>query len=482
MTVIIVVFTLLLPVVSLAGIIKLEPLVTDLENPVAITAVGDGSNRLFINLQEGQIVIYDGTQLLPIPFLDIRSLVSCCSERGLLGLAFHPDYINNGFFYINYTNTNGNTVVARYTVSDDPNVADPSSAIILLTVLQLFTNHNGGQLQFGPDGYLYIGMGDGGGGGDPQNNAQNLGTLLIDVDSGLPFTIPPDNPFVGNPGARDEIWALGLRNPWRFSFDRLTGDLFIADVGQNDWEELNVQSASSTGGENYGWRLMEGNHCFNPPTNCNDGTLTMPVLEYNHSLGCSITGGFRYRGTEIQQLHGTYLYGDYCSGRIWGAKNDDSTVWSTEELLNTNLSISAFGEDESGEIYLAHYSSVKGAVYRISVVNPVPDIDVNGSDGSVTITPTDTLSVTIALDPGSHVGENADWWLIILYQPPSGSWEYLTHSTFQSPLFDLPPTEILNTTELPSGYSFAFFWGVDMLPDGLINDPLYIDLVIVNVQ
>ncbi len=373
--------------------IGVEPLVSGLARPVAISHAGDGSNRLFITLQGGQIVIFDGTELLPEPFLDITTLVSCCGERGLLSVAFHPIYASNGFFYINYTDNSGNTVIARYTVSADPNVADPDSAAVLLTISQPFGNHNGGQLQFGPDGYLYIGMGDGGSAGDPQNNAQNLNTLLgkmlrIDVDSGFPYAIPPDNPFVGVIDALDEIWALGLRNPWRFSFDRLTGDLFIGDVGQNSWEEVDFQPATSSGGENYGWRLMEGNHCFNPPVDCDDGTLALPILEYDHSLGCSITGGYLYRGTQSPQFQGTYLYADYCSGRIWGAKADASGGWITNELLDTDFLITTFGEDEAGEIYFAHYAPANGAIYRIVTL---PVVSISLSPDTVTVPRGETL-------------------------------------------------------------------------------------------
>jgi glucose/arabinose dehydrogenase len=260
-----------------------ESVASGLASPVGIYHAGDGSRRLFILQQAGQILIHDGAQVRPTPFLDIATLVSCCGERGLLGLAFHPDFASNGLFYVNYTNTAGDTVIARYRVSDDPNAADPGSAQILLTIVQPFANHNGGQLAFGPDRFLYIGMGDGGSGGDPDNRAQNLGDLLgkllrLDVDGGVPYAIPASNPFRNTPGARPEIWAWGLRNPWRFSFDRLTGDLFIADVGQATREEVDFQPASSHGGENYGWRLMEGTLCFNPASGCNDGSLTLPIL------------------------------------------------------------------------------------------------------------------------------------------------------------------------------------------------------------
>ncbi len=350
--------------------IKAEPVITGLSSPVDITHAGDGSGRLFIVLQGGRIVIFDGVQILSPPFLDITSLVSSGGERGLLGAAFHPNYVGNGFFYVSYTDTAGASVIARYSVSLDPNRADPTSGVIILTIPQPFSNHNGGQLHFGPDGYLYIGVGDGGSGGDPQNNGQDLGTLLgkilrIDVDSGLPFTVPPDNPFVGIVGARDEIWSFGLRNPWRFSFDRLTGDMFIGDVGQNSWEEVNFQPSTSTGGENYGWRLMEGNSCFNPATNCNNGTLTLPILVYDHGVGCSVTGGYRYRGSKNPNLNGLYLYGDFCTGLIWGAQEDGLGGWNTTVLLDTNFSISTFGEDESGEIYFAHLSATNGAIYQV---------------------------------------------------------------------------------------------------------------------
>jgi glucose/arabinose dehydrogenase len=359
--------------------ITLEPVVTGLTGPVGITSAGDGSGRLFITLQAGQILVYDGVQLLPTPFLDISSLVSCCGEQGLLGLAFHPNYARNRFFYVNYTNAAGDTVIARYRASAASNVAKPQSARILLTIPQPFSNHNGGQLQFGPDGYLYIGTGDGGSGGDPQNNGQNLGTLLgkilrIDVNGVNrrgSYAIPADNPFVNTPKARGEIWDFGLRNPWRFSFDRLTGAMFIGDVGQGNWEEIDFQSRRGKGGKNYGWRLMEGKHCFNPATGCNPGSLAQPILEYDHSLGCAVTGGYRYRGTRLPQLFGSYLFGDLCSGLIWKATRTSGHQWVSTILFDSPYTISTFGEDESGELYVAHYAqNAAGAVYRFVGVQP----------------------------------------------------------------------------------------------------------------
>lgn len=356
--------------------IRLEAVISGLANPVAITHAGDGSGRLFITEQGGRILIYDGSGVLPAPFLDVSAMLSTGGERGLLSVAFHPNYAINGHFYVNYTNTGGHTVIARYTVSNDPNLADPASALTVLTIIQPYSNHNGGQLQFGPDGYLYIGMGDGGDAGDPNNYAQNPDSLLgkmlrIAVDGDVPYSVPPDNPFVSDDQVRDEIWALGLRNPWRFSFDRSTGDLFIGDVGQYNWEEIDYQPVSSTGGENYGWRLMEGNNCFNPSSNCNDGSLTLPVLEYGHDLGCSVTGGYRYRGKGNPLLSGLYIYGDFCTGRIWGAKPGGNGNWSAEELLDTNLNISTFGEDQNGELYVAHRAATKGGtVYRIVQTAP----------------------------------------------------------------------------------------------------------------
>jgi glucose/arabinose dehydrogenase len=355
-------------------LISLQSVATGLPNPVSITNAGD--TRLFITLQDGRVVIYDGTRVLPEPFLDIRSLVASGGERGLLSVAFHPRYAQNGLFYVNYTNTAGNTVVARYSVlPQDPNRANTASAVTLLTIAQPFANHNGGQLQFGPDGYLYIGMGDGGSGGDPGNRAQNLGDLLgkllrLDVDSASPYAIPPSNPFRTTAGARPEIWAFGLRNPWRFSFDRVTGDLWIADVGQGTWEEIDFQPVTSIGAENYGWRRMEGSHCFNPTTNCNNGsTLVLPVIEYDHDAGCSVTGGYVYRGARFPRLKGMYLYGDYCSGTIWGATlKTDGTVTS-RELLRTVFYISTFGEDVTGEVYVADYNT--GTLYRIADFRPL---------------------------------------------------------------------------------------------------------------
>jgi hypothetical protein len=288
----------------------------------------------------------------------------------LLGLAFHPDYETNGYFFVNYTDAAGNTVIASYSVSGNPNVANAGSGSTILTVAQPFSNHNGGQLAFGPDGYLYVALGDGGSGGDPGNRAQNtndlLGKLLrLDVDAASPYAVPASNPFVGQAGARGEIWALGLRNPWRFSFDRRSGDLFTADVGQGTWEEINVQPAASAGGENYGWRLMEGAHCYNPATGCDPGGLTYPALEYPHTGGnCSVTGGYRYRGTAFPFLDGTYLFGDFCTGIIWGGRRGGNGPWRMQQLLDSPHQLATFGEDEQGELYLASFSAT-GTLYRI---------------------------------------------------------------------------------------------------------------------
>jgi glucose/arabinose dehydrogenase len=359
---------LLLAACAEAQDVLLQQMVGGLNQPVALTHAGD--NRLFITQQIGTVVIYDAAGLRATPFLDLRSIVLSGGERGLLSVAFHPHYSENGFLFVYYTNKNGDNSIARYKVSStDPNRADPASGTILLTIPHpSFANHNGGQLQFGPDGYLYIGTGDGGSGGDPSNHGQDLTQLLgkilrIDVDHGLPYTLPTSNPFHAFNSARNEIWAYGLRNPWRFSFDRETGDLWIGDVGQNAYEEVDFQPATSIGGENYGWRRMEGFHCFNPSSNCTDPTFTMPVLEYSHAGGaCSISGGYRYRGTQIPALRGAYLYGDYCTGDIWRAVPSGAT-WTSTRLFATTISISAFGEDSNGELYVLDVAG--GIVYRI---------------------------------------------------------------------------------------------------------------------
>jgi glucose/arabinose dehydrogenase len=353
--------------------IALETVTANLVDPVAVTHAKD--SRLFITLRGGRIVIWDGAQVLATPFLDIGTLVQSGGEQGLLSVAFHPQYATNGLFFVNYTNTGGDTVIARYRVSSDPNVADTSSGVILLTIPQPFSNHNGGQLQFGPDGLLYIGMGDGGSGGDPQLNGQRDDTLLgkmlrIDVNAASatpPFhAIPATNPTFA--GRRNEVWAKGLRNPWRFSFDRVTGDLYIGDVGQDAHEEIDFQPAASRGGENYGWNVMEGLSCFStaaatlgaPP--CNDPRLTLPIVDYGHDNGnCSVTGGYVYRGTRVSGLQGIYVYGDFCSGILWGARQENS-AWAVRTFTPRAANLTTFGEDAAGELYLA---TLDGTLFRV---------------------------------------------------------------------------------------------------------------------
>jgi len=349
--------------------ILLQPVTSGLAGPTDIQFPDDGSGRMFVVQQSGLIRIFPNGALRDQPFLDIRSKTAAGGERGLLGLAFPPNYAAKQRFYVNYTDLNGDTVISTFRVSSDPNVTDSSSETILLTQKQPFPNHNGGGLAFGPDGFLYAGLGDGGSGGDPLGNGQNLGTLLgkmlrVDVES-TPGTlrIPPSNPFVSRSGARGEIWAYGLRNPWRFSFDRQTGDLWIADVGQDSYEEIDRQPASSAGGENYGWNITEGLHCYQAQT-CATAGLTPPIFEYPHTLGCSITGGFVYRGTKSPRLRGDYVYGDYCSGRIW-ALSDNAGVWTSRVLLESGRSITVFGQDRSGEIYLGDAAGA-GSIWRIA--------------------------------------------------------------------------------------------------------------------
>jgi glucose/arabinose dehydrogenase len=344
--------------------IVLKPIASGFGSPLGLVSAGD--SRLFIVEQIGQIAIFDGTRVLPAPFLDVGSLISCCNERGLLGLAFDPHYATNGFFFIYYTNVSGNITLARYRVSSNPDVADATSAAIVLTINHTqFANHNGGELQFGPDGDLYLGPGDGGGGGDPLQTAPDktklLGKLLrIDVST-LPYRIPPSNPF-GN-----EVWAYGLRNPWRFTFDRLTGDLFIADVGQDAWEEVDFQPHTSIGGENYGWHCFEATHVYNDAgPECQNQTFTMPILEYSHAGGaCAITGGYRYHGAKYPNLHDIYFYGDYCTGTIFGATQRSDGTWTSRTLaaLPRTMALSSFGEDANGEIYVVDLS---GIVYQIT--------------------------------------------------------------------------------------------------------------------
>jgi glucose/arabinose dehydrogenase len=362
---------------SVSPQIALVPKFSGLSSPLGVTHAGDNTGKLYIVEQAGRIRLVDNGTLLPAPFLDISTRVIAGGEQGLLGLAFPPGYAIKRYFYVNYTTNipdaiTGNTVIARFRVTGpDPNIADSASEEILLTIAQPFSNHNGGQLAFGPDGFLYIGMGDGGSGGDPFNNAQNPSSLLgkmlrIDVESGVvPYASPPSNPFVQNPVFRSEIWALGLRNPWRFSFDRQTGDLYIADVGQNLFEEVDFQASGSAGGQNYGWSIMEGAHCFGDPA-CSSAGLILPVAEYGHGPECSITGGFVYRGQAFPRIQGVYLYADFCSGKFWGLQRDGS-VWLNTLLLTEPHSIASFGEDEAGNLYAADL--VAGIVYEIVAPN-----------------------------------------------------------------------------------------------------------------
>jgi glucose/arabinose dehydrogenase len=337
-----------------------------LENPIGLANAGDGSGRLFILEQAGRIRILHNGSLLPEPFLDVSDRISCCGERGLLGLAFHPRYAENGYFYVNYTDTNGNTVIARFQAANPQDGrADPSSEMAMLNIEQPYRNHNGGAVVFGPDGYLYLGLGDGGSAGDPLNAGQSTNTLLgkvlrIDVDAAQPYAAPPDNPFSSG-GGLAEIWAYGLRNPWRISFDRLTGDLYIADVGQNSLEEINFLPAGSPGGANFGWNFREGSQPYqgNPPAGL---AMLDPVADYNHTKGCSVTGGYVYRGANLPQWQGIYLYGDYCTGLVWGLLNTPQG-WRHAELYQTNFNITSFGEDEAGEVYLVDYG---GGIYRLS--------------------------------------------------------------------------------------------------------------------
>lgn len=348
--------------------IKMTPFATGLNKPVSITHAGD--SRLFVVEQQGYIRILDAEgNMNPQPFLDISSRVNYGGERGLLGLAFHPQYMANGYFYVNYTGTDNNTRISRFSVSgQDPDSGDPDSELVLLTVTQPFTNHNGGDVSFGPDGYLYIGLGDGGSAGDPGNRAQNpmeyLGKMLrIDVDQGLPYAIPESNPFYNVPGTLGEIWALGLRNPWRFSFDRLTGDLWIADVGQNAVEEINFQPAGSQGGENYGWRCYEGHQVYNS-NGCGPSSIyTFPVHTYPHGPECSVTGGYVFRGDVSSSYYGHYFFADYCSNRIW-TLHDEGGQWVKEDFGQfPGNNFSAFGENVSGQLFVAGLTS--GIIYRV---------------------------------------------------------------------------------------------------------------------
>ena len=403
----------------------------------ACSPPGD-TDRLFVVQRGGQIRIIENLQTAPTvrstPFLTVTGLTSG-GEQGLLGLAFHPDYATNGRFFVNYTASGGGaTRIVEYGVSTaDPNLANPSAVQTLLSIAQPFGNHNGGCIQFGPDGFLYIGTGDGGSGGDPGDRAQNrtnlLGKMLrLDVDVASPF-IPASNPFVGVSTTADEIWATGIRNPWRFSFDSLTGDMYMADVGQNAWEEVNFQPAASTGGENYGWRCMEGNNCFTTSSlcTCNSPALTDPFQVYSHSVGFSITGGYVYRGSAIPSLDGSYFYADFGTSRIWSLRYDGTTVTDfmdrTVELRPMSGSISSiasFAEDANGEMYIVELG---GEIWKI-----VPDCDTATFCQAV---PNSTGSVGMLFSSGSLSVADNNFGLVAA-NLPFGQFTYFVAGTAET--------------------------------------------------
>jgi glucose/arabinose dehydrogenase len=350
--------------------VGLELVAEGLASPLFAAHAGDGGGRLFVLEQAGRVrVIRDG-RVLPEPFLDISGRVSAGGERGLLGLAFAPTFAADGRFFVDYTDADGDTVVSEFRAANPAaDRADPGSERVLLRIAQPFPNHNGGALATGPDGLLWIATGDGGSGGDPLGNGQRLDTLLgklLRIDprpaAGAPYGIPADNPFVERAGALGEIWAYGLRNPWRFSFDRATGDLWIGDVGQSSIEEVDRWPAGSPGGPNFGWNTMEASACFEPADGCPRDGLVLPVAEYGHDLGCSVTGGYIYRGTAIAGLAGTYLYADFCSGTIWGLDAAAERP-APRVLLESGVSVASFGEDEAGDLYVVDLGG--GRLFRV---------------------------------------------------------------------------------------------------------------------
>lgn len=343
-----------------------EVVATGLEAPTYL-ASPPGDPRRFIVERVGRIRILDGSgTLLPTPFLDLADRVGSGGERGLLSVAFHPQYAVNGHFFVNFTDRSGDTRVERFTISANPDRADPATAKPVLFVQQPFSNHNGGQLAFGPDGYLFVFMGDGGSGGDPQGNGQDLGTLLgailrLDVDVSGPYAIPPDNPFLADPAAREEIWAIGVRNPWRASFDPPSEMLYVADVGQNEIEEVNAVPASEAA-LNYGWNVLEGSACFRE-TGCDRSGLVLPVLEYDHDEGCSVTGGYVYRGSAIPEVVGHYFYSDFCSGFLRSFRLVDGEAVEPREWDVGDLGqVTSFGVDATGELYIL---SIDGTLRRL---------------------------------------------------------------------------------------------------------------------
>jgi glucose/arabinose dehydrogenase len=408
--------------------VALEQVISGLAQPVAIASAGDG--RLFVVEAAGRILAYEVSEAVPFTplgtFLDIRSRVLSGGERGLLGVAFHPSYASNGYFFVYYTRKpEGDVVIARYQASPaGSGSVDPGTESILLTIPHsTFSNHNGGGMAFGPDGYLYASVGDGGGGGDALHSGQNLGVrlgkvlrLAVDVSGGPSpyYAVPPDNPFVGDSAAMPEIWAWGLRNPWRISIDRLTGDLFIGDVGQGNREEVNFQIAGGPGGVNYGWPRTEGTACYSPSSGCDTSGLVPPILDYSHDEGCAITGGYRYRGAAVPTLHGAYVFGDYCRGTVWVASQAGSGTWARAGLLSTGLSISTFGEDEAGELYLAHLG---GSIHRFARVRPRLTVTRSGS-GTGTVSGPGGLACGSACNVPYEPGEA----VTLTVTPGASSW------------------------------------------------------------